>query len=139
MPEKRGWSKVELAKRANMKSSYVHSALNSNSTASPPENYAKLIEKGLEITLKDFSRLLDLKAQGLEISEHDDYYRVLTRYQEFFDAFAQKPDVNTVVLPSRTHDPSLYVDLCHMTPEGIAELAAAFAPAVRKIAAELGE
>jgi lysophospholipase L1-like esterase len=99
---------------------------------------------GPDPTLADesFRRYLDRNTEQwghpLRLRYYDDYYRVLTRYREFFDAFARKPDIDTVVLPARTHDPSLFTDLCHMTPEGIAELAAGIAPAVRRIAAESG-
>ncbi len=42
----------------------------------------------------------------------------------------------TARLPPLLEDPALYVDLCHMTPRGIAALAEAFAPAVLRLATQ---
>lgn len=88
----------------------------------------------------DFLRYLDLNTErwgtALRLHYYRDYHRLLLRYQALFDTFAARGDVDTVRVHTGLEDPGLYVDLCHMTPEGIARLADAFAPAVLRIASE---
>jgi hypothetical protein len=64
-----------------------------------------------------------------------DYHRLLRRYQALFDDFGARSGVATARVHPGLEDPAHYVDLCHMTPEGIAALADAFAPAVLRMAA----
>jgi len=91
-----------------------------------------------------FRSYLDLNTERwsgpLGLRYYRDYHRLLRRYQALFEAFADRGAVDTVRLGPGLEDPALYVDLCHMTPEGIAALADAFAPAVlRRAMADRGD
>lgn len=81
-----------------------------------------------------FRRYLDVNTERwgapLRLRYYRDYHRLLRRYQALFEAFAERGAADTVRLPAGLEDPALYVDLCHMTPEGIAALADALAPPV---------
>ncbi len=62
-----------------------------------------------------------------------DYHRALHAYTEVFDDFAARGRVRAVRIDRPLVDPRLYVDLCHITPERIAQLAQAFANAITPV------
>jgi len=62
-----------------------------------------------------------------------DYHRALRAYTDVFDDFSLRGHVRAARIDRSLGDPQLYVDLCHMTPEGIAGLARAFAGAIAPI------
>lgn len=85
-----------------------------------------------------FRRYLDVNTerwgQPLRLRYYRDYHLLLRRYQSLFDELAARGELATARLPPALEDPALYVDLCHMTPQGIVALAEAFAPAVLRLA-----
>jgi len=85
-----------------------------------------------------FARYLDVNTERwgteLRLRYYRDYHRLLRRYQQLFDGFAARGVAHTARVHAGLEDPALYVDLCHMTPEGIRALAAAFAPEVLRLA-----
>jgi hypothetical protein len=87
-----------------------------------------------------FRRYLDVNTERwgapLRLRYFRDYRRLLLRYQSLFERFAARGDVRTAPVHQALEDPALYVDLCHMTPEGIVALAEAFAPTVLAVALE---
>jgi lysophospholipase L1-like esterase len=87
-----------------------------------------------------FRRYLDSNTElwgaSLRLRYYRDYHGLLRRYQALFDAFAARGEVATARVHPGIEDPALYVDLCHMTPEGIAALAQAFAAPVLRLATE---
>jgi hypothetical protein len=81
-----------------------------------------------------FLAYLDANAESwgtaLGIRYYRDYDRLRRRYDGRFRAFAEKKGLAAAMVDDRLSDPSLFVDLCHMTPAGIDLLAEAFVPAV---------
>ena len=65
----------------------------------------------------------------LALRHYRDYYRLLTRYDTLFESDARGRLFTLVPVHRLVSDGSLFVDLCHMTPEGIERLAQAFLPA----------
>jgi len=79
-----------------------------------------------------FSSYLDLNteswSQSFRLRRYRTYYRLLRRYDELFVADAQGRRFDLAQVHRLVKDAALFVDLCHMNDEGIAQLAAAFAP-----------
>jgi len=63
---------------------------------------------------------------------YDRYARLLDRYNQKLAETARGEGWILAPVAQRETDPTKFVDLCHMTPPGIADLAAAFEPEVAK-------
>jgi lysophospholipase L1-like esterase len=61
------------------------------------------------------------------------YAAILARHNSFLTDFAAHHDMRLVSVHERLTDPALFIDACHLTPEGIDQLAEAFLPAVADI------
>jgi lysophospholipase L1-like esterase len=55
---------------------------------------------------------------------------IVRRYNRLYVEFAERSHVPYVLVHERLDDPALFIDVCHLTPEGIEKLAEAFLPAV---------
>jgi hypothetical protein len=61
------------------------------------------------------------------------YAAILARHNSFLAEFAAQHGMRRVLVHERLADPALFIDACHLTPEGIDQLAEAFFPAVAEI------
>lgn len=59
--------------------------------------------------------------------------RVVARYNELFLRFVNRYHVPYAPVHERLSDPSVFIDVCHLTPEGIDRLAEAFLPEVAEL------
>jgi lysophospholipase L1-like esterase len=50
-----------------------------------------------------------------------------------FQAFARTHSLHTALVHDAIRNPTHFIDTCHMTPEGIEQLARAFLPVVSKL------
>jgi hypothetical protein len=71
----------------------------------------------------------------LRLRFYRDYRRLLVRYNALFQVDVRGRRFHLVPVDRLVQDGSLFVDLCHMTPEGIERLAQAFLPAVSELLA----
>jgi lysophospholipase L1-like esterase len=55
---------------------------------------------------------------------------IIRRYDRLFVEFAERSHVPYALVHERLDDPALFIDVCHLTPEGIERLAEALYPAV---------
>jgi hypothetical protein len=74
----------------------------------------------------------------LALRHYRDYYSLLARYDTLFESDARGRLFPLVPVHRLVSDGSLFVDLCHMTPEGIEALAQAFLPAVANALRDAG-
>jgi hypothetical protein len=61
------------------------------------------------------------------------YAAILARHNSFLAEFTARHGINRVLVHERLGDPAVFIDACHLTPEGIDQLAEAFLPAVAGI------
>jgi lysophospholipase L1-like esterase len=59
--------------------------------------------------------------------------RVIRRYNELFVRFVNRYHVPHAPVHERLADPAVFIDVCHLTPEGIDRLAEAFLPEVAEL------
>ncbi len=76
--------------------------------------------------------------QPLALRRYRDYHRVLARYDTLFENDARGRLFPLVLVHRLVSDGRLFVDLCHMSPEGIEALARAFLPAVAEALRDAG-
>ena len=61
------------------------------------------------------------------------YAAILARHNSFLAEFTAHHGIDRVLVHERLGDPALFIDVCHLTPEGIDQLAEAFLPAAADI------
>ena len=87
----------------------------------------------------DFQRHLDLNLDfwtgNFPLHDYREYQALLARYNELFELFAAERHLDRVLVHREIRDPALFLDLCHLTPEGIARLADVFLPAASRAVA----
>ena len=94
---------------------------------------------------RDFLRLLDADisaawGQPMHLRYYAPFEGLIRRHNELLTRTAAETGLDRVGVDERMSDPSLFIDPCHMTPEGIEDLALAFFPAVaRAVEARLTE
>ncbi len=121
------------------------------------ENYGKMSEeaklRGTEyivgsfaapdykLVSKAFEEFLDYNVQyvwgrALNLKYYLPYYKILSRYNRLFRSYVKENNLSAVFVDKSISNPDLFVDICHMTPEGIEKLAHAFYNRVIKIIAQ---
>jgi lysophospholipase L1-like esterase len=82
----------------------------------------------------DFRRHLDTSAEfwtrWFPMPSFATLHALLARHNQLFVEFAGRSHVPHVLVHAQLTDPSLFVDACHFTPEGIDRLAETFLPGV---------
>ena len=106
-------------------------------------------ERGVACLVGSFAGPDPVKTRG-ELRKHLDYNaefwfrrfplhsyatwaRVVARYNELFVRFVNRYHVPHAPVHQRLSDPSVFIDVCHFTPEGIDRLAEAFLPEVAEL------
>jgi lysophospholipase L1-like esterase len=88
-------------------------------------------------TRGDFRKHLDYNAEfwfrRFPLHSYASWSRVVRRYNELFVRFVNRYHVPHALIHERLSDPSVFVDVCHLTPEGIDRLADAFLPEVAEL------
>jgi hypothetical protein len=84
-----------------------------------------------KLASKDFREYLDYIVQNvwgraLNLKYYASYYNLLSRYNELFHLYVRQNKLKAVFVDESISHPALFVDVCHMTPEGIEKLADAF-------------
>lgn len=87
---------------------------------------------------KPFKEYLDFNVQwvwgrGLNLKYYSSYYNLLCRYNKLFRSYVEQNNLSAVFVDKYISDPDLFVDICHMTQEGIEKMADAFYEGVIKI------
>lgn len=98
------------------------------SFASPDYNMASNI----------FRQYLDSYVQsswgrGLKLKYYSSYHEFIVRYNKFFQSYVEQNNLTSVFVDKAISDPNLFIDVCHMTPDGIEKLADSFFDGVIKI------
>jgi lysophospholipase L1-like esterase len=87
-----------------------------------------------EQTRGEFRRHLDYNAEywmrKFPMHSYATWAGIVERYNRLFEDFAWRSHMAYVPLHETLHDPGLFIDVCHFTPEGIERLADTFFPAV---------
>jgi lysophospholipase L1-like esterase len=82
----------------------------------------------------EFRKHLDYNAEywmrRFPMHSYATWASIVARYNRRFVDFAERYHVPYVLVHEKLKDPSLFIDSCHLTPEGIARLADTFLPAV---------
>jgi lysophospholipase L1-like esterase len=87
-----------------------------------------------ELTKGEFRKHLDYNAEfwfrRFPLHSYATWARVVRRYNELFVRFVNRYHVPHALVHERLSDPAVFIDVCHLTPEGIDRLAEAFLPEV---------
>jgi lysophospholipase L1-like esterase len=87
-----------------------------------------------ELTKGEFRKHLDYNAEfwfrRFPLHSYATWARVVRRYNELFVRFVNRYHVPHALVHERLTDPAVFIDVCHLTPEGIDRLAEAFLPEV---------
>ena len=90
-----------------------------------------------EKTRGELRKHLDFNAEfwfrRFPLHSYATWARVVARYNELFARFVNRYHVPHALVHQRLSDPSLFIDVCHLTPEGIDRLAEAFLPEVAEL------
>ncbi len=82
----------------------------------------------------EFRKHLDYNAEywmrRFPMHSYATWASIVARYNLLFVDFAERHHVPYVLVHEELDDPVLFIDVCHLTPEGIGRLADAFLPAV---------
>lgn len=92
---------------------------------------------------RGFRAVLDLDVEQqwgrrMRLHRFTDFAALMDRFDERLAAYAAAHGLSLVPLHRELADPALFVDTCHMTRAGIAQLAQALLPTVERILAERG-
>lgn len=86
------------------------------------------------LTRGEFRRHLDYNAEywmrRFPLHSYATWARIVGRYNERFIRFVGRYHVPHALVHERLKDPAVFIDVCHLTPEGIDRLAEAFLPEV---------
>jgi lysophospholipase L1-like esterase len=89
---------------------------------------------------RDFLRHLDVNLdfwnRDLPLHRYVEYEAIVARHNERLERFAREHGLELAPVHRRVRDPSLFVDICHLTPEGIEALADALLPEVGRAVIE---
>lgn len=69
----------------------------------------------------------------MNLKHYSSYNALLRRYNALFLPYVSRNNIQAVFVDKAIKDPSLFVDICHMTPEGIGKLADVFFEGVVKV------
>jgi lysophospholipase L1-like esterase len=90
-----------------------------------------------EKTRGELRKHLDFNAEfwfrRFPLHSYATWARVVARYNELFVRFVNRYHVPHALVHQRLSDPSVFIDVCHLTPEGIDRLAEAFLPEVAEL------
>jgi lysophospholipase L1-like esterase len=90
-----------------------------------------------QLTRGELRRHLDYNAEfwfrRFPLHSYATWARVVERYNELFLQFVGRYHVAYAPVHERVRDPSLFIDVCHLTPSGIELLAQAFLPEVAEL------
>jgi len=75
---------------------------------------------------------------AMRLKYYGEYARLLDRYNTLFMAFADERGLRAVPVHALLDEPDLFVDCCHMTPEGIDKLSGIFFASIRDLLAGPG-
>lgn len=85
----------------------------------------------------EFRRHLDFNAEfwtrRFPLHSYATWARIVARYNLLFQRFVDRYHVPHAPVHERLSDPSVFIDVCHLTPEGIDRLAEAFLPEVAEL------
>jgi len=85
----------------------------------------------------EFRRHLDNNAEfwtrRFPLHSYAAWARIVRRYNELFVRFVERYHVPHALVHQRLSDPAVFIDVCHLTPEGIERLADAFLPEVAEL------
>jgi len=88
-------------------------------------------------TRGEFRKHLDYNAEfwfrRFPLHSYATWARVVRRYNELFVRFVNRYHVPHALVHERLDDPAVFIDVCHLTPEGIDRLADAFLPEVAEL------
>jgi hypothetical protein len=91
-------------------------------------------------TMGEFRQHLDYNAEfwfrRFPLHSYATWARVVQRYNELFVRFVHRYHVPYAPVHERLSDPAVFIDVCHLTPEGIDRLADAFLPEVAELVAQ---
>ncbi len=76
---------------------------------------------------------LDFWNRELPLHRYPEYQALIARHNEQLQLFARAHRLEVVPVDRQLDDPRLFIDICHLTPEGIGRLAEAFLPAVSRV------
>lgn len=76
---------------------------------------------------------LDFWNRELPLHRYTEYQALIARHNEQLQLFARAHRLEVVPVDRQLDDPRLFIDICHLTPEGIGRLAEAFLPAVSRV------
>jgi hypothetical protein len=89
---------------------------------------------------RDFLRHLDVNLdfwnRDLPFHRYVEYEAIVARHNELLERFAHRHGLALSPVHRRLRDPSLFIDICHLTPEGIVGLADALLPEVDRAVIE---
>ena len=89
------------------------------------------------LTRGEFRKHLDYNAEfwfrRFPLHSYATWASVVKRYNELFVRFVNRYHVPHVLVHERLSDPAVFIDVCHLTPEGIDRLADAFLPEVAEL------
>lgn len=90
------------------------------------------------IASESFSGYLDYIVQrtwgrSMNLKYYTSYYNILSRYNSLFYSYVKQKNLSAVFVDKSISDPNLFVDICHMTQQGIEKLADTFYEGVVKI------
>jgi lysophospholipase L1-like esterase len=89
------------------------------------------------LTRGEFRKHLDYNAEfwfrRFPLHSYATWARVVKRYNELFVRSVNRYHVPHVLVHERLSDPAVFIDVCHLTPEGIDRLAEAFLPEVAEL------
>jgi lysophospholipase L1-like esterase len=92
------------------------------------------------LTRGEFRKHLDYNAEfwfrRFPLHSYATWARVIRRYNELFVRFVNRYHVPHALVHERLSDPAVFIDVCHLTPEGIDRLAEAFLPEVAELVRE---
>jgi lysophospholipase L1-like esterase len=90
-----------------------------------------------ERTTGEFRRHLDYNAEywmrKFPMHSYATWAGIVARYNRLFEEYAWRNHLAYVPLHETLHDPALFIDVCHFTPEGIERLADTFLPGVSEL------
>jgi lysophospholipase L1-like esterase len=85
----------------------------------------------------EFRRHLDFNAEfwtrRFPLHSYATWARIVARYNLLFQRFVDRYHVPHAPVHERLFDPAVFIDVCHLTPEGIDRLAEAFLPEVAEL------
>lgn len=91
-----------------------------------------------KLASEDFREYLNYIVQNIwgrafELKYYASYYNLLSRYNSLYYRYVEQNNLHGVFVDKSISNPNLFVDICHMTPEGIEKLADTFYEGVLKI------